>query len=278
MYKAKIKTDAGKTFVFSYENGVVFDISPLSGTDVTVTASQGFNQIGQTVTGQSVSGIRRTISGVILSAKKEREMLSALPAFTTGTLTVNDEYYCNITVQKTPEIALAKNGRRVLTMQVFCDTPFWLKSKESAYVLNAYIPSFAFPVLYDSHVYGVKSEGGYIDVQNAGDVPVPYTATLQSSGSALNYGIINIITGAEIRFGDVLSSGETVVFTRKGGRVSAVKTADGETRSIIGTISDGSGLFELAPGSNVLRVIADEGEENLSASITFYPAYMGVVV
>lgn len=277
MYKARIKTDAGKIFDFSYENGVVFDIAPLSGTDVSVTASQGFNQIGETVTGQSVAGIRRTISGVILYEATAKAMLSVLPAFTTGMLTVNDSYFCNFTVQKTPEIVRNKNGRLVFSMQIFCDTPFWLRSQEAAFTMNVYNALFSFPVKYNTHKFGETIESGYLDIKNDGDMSVPYTLEITSKGTSKNYGIINILTGEHIRFNDTLLSGETVIFKRSRGKITAIKTDGNQNYNIVGTIADDSTLFDMRTGSNMIRVIADEGESVLSAIISFYPAYMGVI-
>ena len=46
MYKAKYISSSGKQFDFSYGNGVIFDIAPLSGVTGKVNTSQGYDQVG----------------------------------------------------------------------------------------------------------------------------------------------------------------------------------------------------------------------------------------
>ena len=41
MYNARYKSDSGKEFLFSFENGVIFDIDPLSGVTLNLATAQG---------------------------------------------------------------------------------------------------------------------------------------------------------------------------------------------------------------------------------------------
>lgn len=277
MYTAKIVTDSGKTFDFSYRNGVVFDIAPLSGMDVNVGTSQGFGQIGETVESTSVKGIRRTISGVITDPASAKMMLTALPAFTSGRLYFNDAYYCPVTVQKTPTITKTRSGKMSFMMQVFCESPFWFRSKETSALLTGTTPLFSFPVLYDSHKFGESKENAFTNVFNYGDISVPIDLRFSSKGSVKNYGIANARTGAILRFEDTLASGERLHFYRRSGKIVAEKTVDGETSGAVAYLSDDSTLFDLSVGDNVLTVTADEGLSYLRASVQFNAAYMGVI-
>lgn len=277
MYRAKITTDAGKTFSFSYENGVLFDISPLSGATVSVGTSQGFAQVGETVEGQSVAGIKRTISGKVLSEVTARAMLSALPAFTTGKLWYNDLFYCDIVVSRTPQIQRRKTGEMPFSMQVYCDTPFWRDGTAATYIVNGYTAAFSFPVIYDTHAFGIKQNGAFTNCVNRGDVPVPLDCTFSSIGDVSGYGMINAATGEILRFDDVLHAGERVTVRRHSGRVTAEKsTADG-TVSVLSLMSDDSELLTIETGDNVFKAMADENDEYLTIAVNVRPAYMGVV-
>lgn len=277
MYTARIETDAGKSFDFSYQNGVVFDITPLSGVDVTVSTSQGFQQVGTTVESVSVGGIRRTISGVILNKSSARMMLSVLTSFSTGRLYFNGEYFCPITVQKSPTIATDSRGRMKFTMQVFCETPYWYK-KDARYVsLGGITPIFSFPAAYNAHKFGERRTNAFINVHNPGDVPAAMDLTLIADGTAVNYGIANTKTGEILRFADTVSPGDRITLSRKNGKLEAQKTSGGETSGAVAYITDESTLFDLSPGDNVLAVIADDGANALRVSVSFYPAYMGVL-
>lgn len=277
MYNAKIVTDAGKTFSFGYAHGVLFDISPLSGADVDIAASQGFRQVGETVEGQSVGGIRRTIRGVVLNDATARRMISALPVFTTGRLYFGEKYFCNIVLQKTPSVSVLKNGKIPFTMQVYCDTPFWMEDNLKNYILNGYTSAFSFPVNYDSHVFGTRASGNFTNCINTGDVEAPFVCEFTAIDEVSGYGIINVVTLEELRFDDTLFPGDVVRVYQENGRVRVQKTSDGVTSNALGLLSEDSTLFNLLPGDNVLKVVADNNEESLQVSLSYMPVFMGVL-
>lgn len=278
MYKARIVTDAGRSFDFSYANGVLFDVSPLSGVEVGIAVSQGFRQVGETVEYQSVGGIYRTISGRLLSKDAARRMLSVLGAFTEGKLYVNDAYYCPIVLASTPQISQKKTGDIPFLLRVFCPSPYWYAADGKSVLLNDYTPAFSFPVLYDSHVYGVEGGSAFVNVYNEGDAEADMEIVFRSEGVSENFGVANVLTGEILRFGGTLSEGETVTLRRVGGRVTAIRRNGTEESDVLRDVSDDSNLFTLHAGDNVLRVTADAGEEVLRASISFHAAYMGVIV
>lgn len=279
MYNAKIITDAGKEFRFGYDDGCLFDISPLSGSDVNITTSQGFQQIGVTVEGQNVGSVRRTIRGTILNKATETKMLSVLPVFTTGRLYVNDTRFCNITVNKTPEIRTSKWGKKTFSMQVFCDTPFWSSAKDSLYIVSNFKKSFTFPVTYDSHTFAVRTENAFVNCFNGGDVSVPLSCEFTADAEVTNYGVINVRTLEELRFDDVLEVGEKVkLFYEKGSIKATKEDADGNVTGVLGKLTDSSNLFNVKPGDNIFKISAENNEQFLKVNILFRPAFMGVVV
>lgn len=279
VYNAKIITDAGKTFDFSYSNGVLFDISPLSGAEVSIATSQGFAQIGKTVEAQSVGGIYRTIQGRLLSVQAARQMMSVLSIFTEGKLFINDTHYCPIVIASTPQIMQKKTGDIPFTMRVFCPSPYWYSAENKSVILNDYTPAFYFPVVYDSHTFGVSGGSAFVNVYNEGDADADMEIVFSCEGESTGYGIANVMTGAILRFDDTIRAGETVTLKRENGRVTALKkTAGEEDKNMLVGITDDSSLYTLAAGDNVLRVMADAGEEVLRVAIHYNAAYMGVLV
>ena len=277
MYRAKITTDAGKSFFFSYENGVLFDISPLSGSTVNVGTSQGFGQIGETVKALTVGGIKRNITGKILNEKTAREMLSALPALSRGKLWFNDAYYCDMVISRTPEISLKKSGERVFSMQVYCDTPFWRHKDITTYIVNGYTAAFSFPVVYDVHAFGIKATGAFTNCINRGDVAAPIDCAFSALSDVTGYGIINASTGEILKFDDVLRAGETVSVKRHNGMVTAEKTTADGVVNVLSLMTDDSELLSLTVGDNVFKAIADENDKHLTVAVNVRPAYMGVI-
>ena len=60
----KIVTDAGAVLHLGWDYDAPYFLDPLNGIDVDLKTAQGVNQVGDTVEGQSVSGVSRTLDVV----------------------------------------------------------------------------------------------------------------------------------------------------------------------------------------------------------------------
>lgn len=282
MYDARFVSDSGATFSFGFSGGTVFDIDPLSGVDVKISTSQGFQQIGETVTGMSVAGVKRKISGAIYDKKNDaqiaRRMQKALSSFTRGRLYIGDRY-CDAVVEKTPEFIREKSGRLSFSLQVYCPQPYWLNDKATVKELGGYIPAFSFPVTYDTHAFGVKAPSAFVNCETDGEVDVPYTVRFTTTSSAENIGLIDIHTMAYIKVADSIVAGEMITIGRENGHLYVKKTAaDGTETDIFALLDESSTLFFLRAGDNVLKATADDGEDSLIVYVEYSSAYVGVVV
>lgn len=255
MYNAKIVTDSGITFNFGYEYDSVFDIDPLTGVDVDLATSQGYLQIGETVEGQSVGGVNRTIKGVFFKneAEREAEMLNALPMFTTGKLYYNDNYFCDMVVKKTPVIVTNKVGITSFSILVFCYTPFWLKAEKNVFELNS---------------------TSAVNCKNEGVAQMEFSVKFETSLFTQGFGIKNTATDKFIKLNTDIEQGESVTVYRKNGRLYVLKN---DTEDIFAALDEDSNLFELASGDNELIATADGGETSLTVTVEFYEPYMGVI-
>lgn len=277
MYSAKFVANDGKTFYFDYDHSIIFDIDPLSELDVSISTSQGFQQIGNTIEGQSVEGISRTITGKIIGQADaiKRQLLSVFAPFTSGRLYFNEKYFCDATVQKVPAIGV-KHKDVSFSLLLYCAYPYWQRATDSSYMVGQYDPAFSFPVLYDSHIFGTKSENAFVNCYNGGAVPVPFDVEFTSEATVTNYGIINVNTLEELRLVDTLNVGESVRVYRESGRLHVEKTVDGETEDAFSLLDEDSTLFSLEVGDNVIRATADSGADNIVVSISFRDTYAGV--
>lgn len=276
MYNARIETDAGKSVRLGYDYGNIFDISPLSGVDVNLGTSQGFQQIGETVETQSVQGITRTISGTFTGADPEsaaRVMLRALPIFTTGRLVFDDRYFCRIHIKKTPYVHRNSVGKYTFSMMVYCETPYWLDIRSEQYVMGGYTAAFSFPVIYDAHVFGVSDESAFTNCINNGAIEVPFTARFTTDTETSKFGIININTLERLTLNTTLLQGESVTVSRENGRLY-VQRGD---EDIFAVLDESSDLFMMHPGDNVLRMTAETGLGGLRVSISYNAAEIGVI-
>ena len=278
MYKARIDTDLGRTAHFSFDNGIVFDITPLSGVDVTIGTSQGFQQLGESVETQSVGGVSRTISGRVLNDSIANGLLLALPALTRGKLWFNDTYYCDIFVEHSPEFHKDKYGNINFTMSVFCPVPFWYIGTATTAEITRYKAAFRFPVNYTSHKFGTETVGQMLNIRNTGAVDVPFTAIFTTKKEVKNFVITNYVTGEMLKINDTLILGETIKVYQDNGRIRVQKQdADGLIREIFALLDDDSNLFWMHSGDNYIEKSADRGSDDLNVLLSFNTPYMGVL-
>lgn len=282
MYNAQFQSKDGTTFSFGLEWGTAFDVDPLSGVDVKVSTSQGFQQIGNTITGSSVEGVKRQITGIITDKSNDkqiaRRMQKVFSAFTNGRLIVGDRY-CDAVVQKTPEFLRVKQGWLTFSLQIFCPSPYWMSTASTIKRLGGYIPSFRFPVNYSvPHRFGVKTASAFFNCYSAGEANVPYKAQFTALGTVRNFGLIDIYTMDFIKIYDEIIPGDIVTVGREDGRLYVRKrTADGIEQDIFAKMDESSTLYYLRAGDNVLKATAEDGEEMLVLYMEYTDAFLGVI-
>lgn len=279
MYNARIETTNGKTINLGYDYGVVFDITPISGLDIEVSTVQSFQQIGESVENTSVTGLTREIYGVIMRDEKKmcEKILSVFSAFSSGRLYIGDRY-CDFTTSKTPYFIREKSGRLTFSAAIYCAYPFWLDSKMSEYIFGGVTPAFSFPVVYDSHIYSTRKPVEALNCHNEGNVRQTMSIEFSTFATVENFGLRNSSTGKFVQIAETITGDDKVNVIQSGGKIRIELTRDNQKSNIINKLVEGSTLFELETGDNVLIPFADEGVSNLNAYIKFNPAYTGVFV
>ena len=279
MYNAKIITNNGVVLNLGFEHGIVFDITPLSGTDIDVSTSQSFQQIGESVENSSVLGLTREIYGVIINDEKvtQEKLFKVFSAFSSGRLYVGDRY-CDFVTNKTPYISREKNGRLTFMTAIFCPYPFWLDEKLSEFVFGGISPAFSFPVIYDNHRYSTRKPIEATNCYNKGNVKQTMEIEFSTFASSSGFGLRDDTTGRFVKINQEISGDDKVIVRQENGELKIDFVKEGKKTNIIGKLADRSTLFELQTGNNVLTPFADEGIENLNVYVKFNPAYTGVIV
>ena len=276
MYNAKIVTTAGATVNFGYDAGIIFDIDPLSGVTVSIGTSQGFQQIGETVDTQSVSGVSRTIEGTIVKGGEAtaRTLLRRLPIMTSGKLYYNDKYYCDIVVSKTPYVVKDKNGVITFSMMVYSPTPYWYDVISNELVIGTWSKEFMLPVVYDSHRFGTRQAPTFVNCYNSSPVDIDYEVTFTTDAAIENFGLQNIYTYEKLQIDGMLDIDDVLVFKRENGRL--ILTCNGE--DAFAMLTEDSNLFYLHPGDNALAIIGDDDvKAHITVSIAYRAVELGVI-
>ena len=144
----KVVTDAGAVLHLGWDYDAPYFLDPLNGIDVDLKTAQGVNQVGDTVEGQSVSGVSRTLDVVFWGAyalDNARDFSKKLPYFTKGTLYFGDHYFTRFVLQKTPYFSSYTPQPRC-SLMLYSEKPFWYDLNAVSSVLGGYEKAFRFPV------------------------------------------------------------------------------------------------------------------------------------
>lgn len=278
-YKLTIQSDNGRTVYINAGTGLDGNLDPISGVDVGISASQGVNQIGETVTDQTVGSVVRTISGECRTPAAAKELLRAIPPLSKGKLILNDTYFCEYVVKRSPYVTRVPGSHNKLTFStiLYCGLPYWQSIRASTTLLGGYTPTFSFPVNYaEPHSFGVRNQNAFVNAVNPGDFRAPFTAIFSTDLPAENPVLLNCVTGAKLRLITSLSKGQQLKVYRDNNQLHIEKIFSGTVEDVFACMDDNSNLFYLESGDNLLKADADSGTDDLQCSVTFNAAYMGV--
>lgn len=275
MFDVYYKSDNGLEYCFGPKGSTWFGMNVGDGVEVTFGTSQGFSQIGDTVETQSVGGRPITIKGQVYGniIQRKNELRKVFAPFTSGKLIFQNKYYIRVYVKAAPTFSPVKNNG-LFTMQMYAPFPFYYELSETTALIGAVQPLFRFPVNYGTpHRFGTKAEGKYTNIVNDGDVKVPFKVHIRADAECSNVIITNMRTLEYLRLNGVLGTGDVVNIYRDDSNVlRAELTAEGVTTDIISWIDEGSTLFELNVGDNIISAVDDEGGANLTVRFSFSPA------
>lgn len=278
MYYAKFINSKGKTFNFGYRYGNIFDIDGLTGHDMDVAYSQGFNQIGETVENVSVGSHLFEIKGKLLGipTEQKKKLLSVFAPFESGRLIFEDKYFLECVVSKTPIITVDRVSPR-FELVLSAPYPFWRKVTADSFAVGSYAPAFSFPVNYsEAHTFGIENPSAFINVYNDGQIDAYYDLEFKTKTTSVNPSIINVNTQEFLKLNTTINQNEKLMVRRNGGRLVVEKESDGIVTDAFSLLDEDSDLLFIHIGDNIIRASADEGEDQLITSIKFNSAVVGV--
>ena len=275
MFEVIFEADNGKKFAFGRRGSNYFSMNIGAGMSVTLGISQGFTQIGETVQTQCVGSRLIDVTGKMYGdiEKRKDALRNVCAPLTSGRLVFNKEYYIRVYVKESPSFS-AKQGDGTFKMQFYAPFPYYSAIAEKAYSIGQTTKQFRFPVNYSKpHRFGTRSTAKATDVNNEGDVPVTFRLDIRADDNCSNVTVTNLKTRAFLRITGTLNQGERVaVYRDQDNAVRAELTSGNVTTDIIDRIDEGSTLFELATGENLLTATDDEGGGKLFVQFTFHPA------
>ena len=266
----------GDSVTFDYAGGYLIN-KPTGIDTVTVSLSQakGINQTGATIQSKNVQPRPVNINGYLVGdgqAVNKEKLISVIRPDLAGKLYA-DDYYLNVWPTATPSIE-AKHWGAQFQFSLLAAYPYWCKDDSAAVTLSGIQKLFKFPWnISRPYRFGQLFEAKFINVENRGQVPVPFTATLSASGDVENPKITNAATGKFLLINKTIVSGERLIVEITHDRTTVTSSVDGDCR---GALSLKSTLFQLEVGDNVLKPEATSGLANLQVDIDFATEIVGI--
>jgi hypothetical protein len=252
------------------------DITGLSENNITVSTSQGVNQIGSTLGSMSVQEKTITINGTIKGETREKrsEMIHVIAPAKLAKLILNDTYEIDVTPEQTP---LIENNLRDAGFQIILKAPFpyWKTVDQENIDLLGKRHSFKFPWnLTKSWRFGKVTESYFENIFNEG-IETSFRIMLTTNTIVVNPEILNVTSGLKMKLNRTINAGETVIINTSFSNVSAILIVGNNSYDIFNDIDIDSDLFQLERGDNIFRVYADEYREALNCHILYQKTWAG---
>ena len=279
MYNVIFRSDNGQKYVFGKDGETAFDMDLGNGISVDVGTSQGFSQVGETVESMTVGGRTITVHGAVYGNVQSRKkmMRKVFAPFVWGKLIFDGNYYIRVCVKDTPTFSPVKDDGR-FTMLLYAPFPFFYSVDDAHYNIGGTLPMFSFPVNYATpHKFGERGTEKYTNVYNNGDIAVPFNVYMETFGESANPLIVNLDTQEYLKLNGTLTAGDVANIYRDSNNIlRAELSAGGEVVDILSWVDDGSTLFQLNPGDNIIAFDDDGGGSSLTVKFTFSPAVVAV--
>lgn len=279
MYNVIFESDNGQKYVFGKDGETVFDMDLGNGVSVDVGTSQGFFQVGETVESMTVGGRSITVHGAIFGNIQSRKkmMRKTFAPFVWGKLIFESKYYIRVCVKDTPTFSPIKNDGR-FTMLLYAPFPFFYSVDDAHFNIGEIVPMFSFPVNYATpHKFGERGVEKYTNVYNGGDIAVPFNVYIETFGTSENPVIVNLDTQEYLKLNGTLTAGDVANIYRDSNNILRVElSSGGELIDILSWVDDGSSLFQLNPGDNIIAFDDDDGGNSLTVKFSFSPAVVAV--
>lgn len=272
MYYCKL-TINGTTLYLTHGNGIdISTISGLTGTSARLNTAQSSIYFGEDYTNGTVSGITLDIKGVILDGNtaKKQALLNTVVPLGEGSLAIYKldadtsrwaaYRTIDVVVKTTPVITQEKHSK--FSFSLYAPKPIWKAASAEAIVLTEYS---ATAVTIDGQTnadYGVNISivsGSLKDMSiYFGDMPTP----MLGKYLYCNFRKYNA---------DGVASGKPIAISRVKGKL--ILTIDGVKHNEC--IYAQSTLDSLSVGTHGIQISADA---TITARVTYYPSYVGVLV
>lgn len=270
-YNLKYINDKNEVVEFSWESKITISDSGslFTGRNITLSTSQGFNQVGTTVQGRSVNDLDVVILGEILGeTKASRELLlnTILPG-RTGKIVWNDLWEIDVEITQSPHIELYPQNAK-FSFGIKAPYPYWRMVQGEIDILGGVKPLFEFLDLTKPFAFGERITELFTNVKNRGNIDIPFIVIFTAMDNLSNPQITNATTYEFLRIIRDMVVGEIITVDLTKRPISITSNIGGSITDAFGNIDIMSTLYRLHPGDNILRYDADINRDGLDVKMS----------
>lgn len=274
----KYVNEMGDSLVFEWAHGLLIEKPEgIDTLNVSHSEAQGINQVGSTIQSSNVQSRPVTINGHIVGNFQDdvkNRLLSVIRPDLSAKLYAGD-YYLDVRPTATPSI----EGRALnpaFQFSVIAAYPYWQKDGSASATLSGIRKMFKFPWnISRTYKFGEQVSAAFININNEGQVPIPYTATFTALEEVVNPKLIEAATNEYLLLNKTMVPGEKVTVQITHERTYVESSVDGECR---GALDLSSSFFRLKVGDNVIKPEAEVGKNVLQVDIDFAVEVVGIVL
>lgn len=254
----------------------VIAISGENGLDISFNESQATGQTGKTITGRSIGSKSITITGDIVGDYDANErllnrLIVPMAPLRWTKILGTERWYLDGEAQRLPDID-GEPGLLHFQFKLKCAYPYWRTAETLTTMLGGLQSTwFPTPVSTAGRWYISRyKQDLYTTVNNTGNTETDFTLNLTAKARVLTPMLWHNGTRTFIRLNKEMLAGErAVISTAENNRTCTYYAADGTSQDGFRFMdADTDWWMTLSPGANVLRLTAEEGRENLTATIT----------
>lgn len=281
----------GESLVLTELPLFVEEIKGFDSMDVNVVTTQGFDQDGSTPVNIYTDDRPLEIKGKMYadSTWKMQELRDRLlNIFMPKAALEIRHYYGGVEraikayAEKTPVFSLTKVSKlQEYRVKLKATDPYWRGVMAARVEMAGTKGRFHFPLVIPKGkgvIFGVKSPSKIASVPNRSTIRTGMEITFTARGNVTNPYVINIYTRECIQINCSMVNGQTITI-ETGEEKTITSRLNGVSTDYIGRVDLEGGncdFLELAPGDNVLRYGAEEGEDYLAVKFVYETRYAGV--
>lgn len=283
----KYINELNQEIIFEWDHG--FLPEKPQGIDVLTIShaeAQGINQVGSTIQSSNVQSRVVNMSGRIVGnnqTQKKDLLLSVVRPDLTGRLYA-DDFYLDVVPSSTPTFE-AREINASYQFSLLAAYPYWQKDESATATLSGVQKRFRLMNEYGQKQWWINDPGKYrfgivvsaqfININNTGQVPIPFTVIFKALDTVTNPKLIHVATNKFLLLNKTLVAGETVTVEITHDRTYVTSSVDGECR---GALDLASSFNRLEVGDNVIKPEASSGKADLLVQMDYATEIVGIAL